>query len=317
MPRTVIRRPWWPLLPLLVYGAEDPAPSKLSFFGSSKEAEPAAPSKLSFFGSASAGDARRQEDGQDSKRAAAAAADAPKRPFFGSSSAKQAREQEEPVLSDLQPDAEQEDEEVPSIFDSVNHPPPGFHRDPAGSTVAAGHHHTCALRQSSAPFGGIAHCWGEDTMGAVSRVPVELTFIQLSSGHFHSCGITLDEKLVCWGGPNPKRFEPPGLYQQVSCGAVHTCGLRKDGQVKCWSFGRRPFLFFTLASYAVVAAMAPYLREKPYAIDARATLNAAQGRGPRHGLHEAAGRQVRAGPGGQRLLLRPAAVGAGRVLGER
>ena len=93
-------------------------------------------------------------------------------------------------------------------------------------------------------------------MGAVSRVPVELTFIQLSSGHFHSCGITLDEKLVCWGGPNPKRFEPPGLYQQVSCGAVHTCGLRKDGQVKCWSFGRRPFLFFTLASYAVVAAMA-------------------------------------------------------------
>ena len=74
MPRTVVRRPWWPLLPLLALGAEDPAPSKLSFFGSSKEAEPAAPSKLSFFGSASAGDARRQEDGQDSKRAAAAAA---------------------------------------------------------------------------------------------------------------------------------------------------------------------------------------------------------------------------------------------------
>ena len=94
MPRTVIRRPWWPLLPLLALGAEDPAPSKLSFFGSAKE--PAAPSKLSFFGSASAGDARRQEDGQDSKRAAAAAADAPKRPFFGSSSAKQAREQKSP-----------------------------------------------------------------------------------------------------------------------------------------------------------------------------------------------------------------------------
>ena len=103
MPRSVVRRPWWPLLPLLALGAEDPAPSKLSFFGSSEKAAEAAPSKLSFFGSASAGDARRQEDGQDSKRAAAAAADAPKRPFFGSSSAKQAREQEEPVLSDLQP----------------------------------------------------------------------------------------------------------------------------------------------------------------------------------------------------------------------
>ena len=153
-------------------------------------------------------------------------------------------------------------------------------------------------------------------MGAVSRVPVELTFIQLSSGHFHSCGITLDEKLVCWGGPNPKRFEPPGLYQQVSCGAVHTCGLRKDGQVKCWFLGRRPFCFFTLASYAVVAAMAPYLREKPYAIDARATLNAAQGRGPRHGLHEAALRKVRAGPGGQRVFLWVAAFRVGGMLGE-
>ena len=68
-------------------------------------------------------------------------------------------------------------------------------------------------------------------MGAVSRVPVELTFIQLSSGHFHSCGITLDEKLVCWGGPNPKRFEPPGLYQQVSCGAVLWVEERWAGQV--------------------------------------------------------------------------------------
>ena len=311
MPRTAVRRPWWPLLPLLALGAEDPAPSKLSFFGSSKEAEPAAPSKLSFFGSASAGDARRQEDGQDSKRAAAAAADAPKRPFFGSSSAKQAREQEEPVLSDLQPEAEQEDEEVPSIFDSVNHPPPGFHRDPAGSTVAAGHHHTCALRQSSAPFGGIAHCWGEDTMGAVSRVPVELTFIQLSSGHFHSCGITLDEKLVCWGGPNPKRFEPPGLYQQVSCGAVHTCGLRKDGQVKCWFCAASVFL----------PSLSPRWRAGggepvPYAIDARATPNAAQGRGPRHGLHEAALWEIRAGPGGQRLFLWVAAFRVGGMLGE-
>ena len=335
MPRSVVRRPWWPLLPLLALGAEDPAPSKLSFFGSSKDAEPAAPSKLSFFGggssakeaaaaepaapskmsffgSASAGDARRQEDGQDSKRAAAAAADAPKRPFFGSSSAKQAREQEEPVLSDLQPEAEQEDEEVPSIFDSVNHPPPGFHRDPAGSTVAAGHHHTCALRQSSAPFGGIAHCWGEDTMGAVSRVPVELTFIQLSSGHFHSCGITLDEKLVCWGGPNPKRFEPPGLYQQVSCGAVHTCGLRKDGQVKCWFLVRRPFFLPSYASRRWRAGGG----ETPYAIDARATLTTAQGRGPRHGLHEAARRKVRAGPGGQRVFLWVAAFRVGGMLGE-
>ena len=103
-------------------------------------------------------------------------------------------------------------------------------------------------------------------MGAVSRVPVELTFIQLSSGHFHSCGITLDEKLVCWGGPNPKRFEPPGLYQQVSCGAVHTCGLRKDGQVKCWSLCGVIFFAFRRRGDGVPAGEkhhTPSTRERP------------------------------------------------------
>ena len=64
---------------------------------------------------------------------------------------------------------------------SFRHPPPGFHRDPAGSTVAAGHHHTCALRASDAAFGGIAHCWGHDVMGGVSRAPPATVFIQLSS----------------------------------------------------------------------------------------------------------------------------------------
>ena len=69
-------------------------------------------------------------------------------------------------------------------------------------------------------FGGIAHCWGADFSGQVSRAPPSTVFIQLSAGHFHSCGVTLEEKLVCWGGEKEFLFEPPGLFQQVSAGHV-------------------------------------------------------------------------------------------------
>lgn len=115
-------------------------------------------------------------------------------------------------------------------------PEPGFHRDPAGSTVAAGHYHTCALRASdNAEFGGIAHCWGFDAMGQVSRAPTDTTFIQLSSGHFHSCGVTLEEKILCWGGVDRKDvYAPAGLFQQVTAGQFHTCGLTRDGEPRCW-----------------------------------------------------------------------------------
>jgi alpha-tubulin suppressor-like RCC1 family protein len=114
-------------------------------------------------------------------------------------------------------------------------PEAGFHRDPAGSTVSAGHFHTCALRASeAAEFGGIAHCWGFDAMGQVSRAPPDVPFIQLSSGHFHSCGVTLEEKILCWGDSRETTLAPVGLFQQVTAGQFHSCGLTRDGAPRCW-----------------------------------------------------------------------------------
>ena len=71
-----------------------------------------------------------------------------------------------------------------------------------------------------------------------SRLPLSTARRARAGGHFHSCGITLREKLVCWGGEKDFPFEPPGLFQQVSAGHVHTCGLRKDGNVACWGEDR-------------------------------------------------------------------------------
>ena len=125
-----------------------------------------------------------------------------------------------------------DDDPHPTV-NSFEAPPAGFHKDPAGSTVSAGHFHTCALRASDGDFGGIAHCWGFDAMGQVSRSP-STPMVQLSSGHFHSCGLTLGEKIFCWGQEKETAHSPEGLFSQVSAGQFHSCGLTKDGDARCW-----------------------------------------------------------------------------------
>ena len=116
----------------------------------------------------------------------------------------------------------------------------GFHLDPDGSTVSAGFSHTCALRyEESAQFGGSLACWGFNGQGQ-TQPPVG-TFIQLSAGHMHSCGVRIDETIACWGSKiNNVHNIPKGLWQQVSAGDFHTCGLQKagagggGGTISCW-----------------------------------------------------------------------------------
>lgn len=122
-----------------------------------------------------------------------------------------------------------------SDLQSADRPPVGFERTPTGSTLSAGHFHTCALRRTpQAYFGGIAHCWGFDGLGQVSGTPTEALFVQLSSGHFHACGVTLEQKVLCWGEERETALCPLGLFRQVSSGQFHTCGLTKDGEARCW-----------------------------------------------------------------------------------
>lgn len=117
--------------------------------------------------------------------------------------------------------------------DSSEWPAAGFQHDPSGASVSAGHFHTCALRSTpSVEFGGIAHCWGQDAFGQVSRAPTT-RFVQLSSGHFHTCGVTLGEAVVCWG-ESREAVSQAGLFQQVSAGQFHSCALTKDGEARCW-----------------------------------------------------------------------------------
>jgi alpha-tubulin suppressor-like RCC1 family protein len=51
----------------------------------------------------------------------------------------------------------------------------------------------------------------------------------------HTCGVTVDGRVVCWGENQfGQTIEPSGPFQQVAAGGLHTCGLRSNGTVTCW-----------------------------------------------------------------------------------
>jgi alpha-tubulin suppressor-like RCC1 family protein len=138
---------------------------------------------------------------------------------------------------------------------SVARPPiSGFQ---VGSTSVGGDH-TCGIKSD-----GTAWCWGKNENGQVDGKPISSspyyaagqppgggTFVQISAGNEHSCGIKTDGSTICWGldangevggkiarSPLYYASGPPpggGTYLQVSAGASHSCGIRNDGSVLCW-----------------------------------------------------------------------------------
>lgn len=73
--------------------------------------------------------------------------------------------------------------------------------------LAAGDAHTCALTGTGAVW-----CWGSNsngqlgrgTIGGSSSTPAQvsgaLTFVSISAGGAHTCGVTADGSIYCWGG---------------------------------------------------------------------------------------------------------------------
>jgi alpha-tubulin suppressor-like RCC1 family protein len=121
--------------------------------------------------------------------------------------------------------------------------------------IAGGYSHRCALMTS----GGVK-CWGANTFGQLGDgttedrpTPVDVIGLPsdiraVSVGDEHSCALTHDGDVLCWGG-NPRGqlgsattvdalapqrvLHLAGPAQAISAGYAHTCAL-VAGSLQCW-----------------------------------------------------------------------------------
>jgi alpha-tubulin suppressor-like RCC1 family protein len=104
---------------------------------------------------------------------------------------------------------------------------------------------TCGLTVA-----GEAYCWGGNFQGQTGNggpeveylTPIAVagghTFVELSAGGAHSCGIDGTGDAYCWGGGEPTDIPtivPGGLnWRSISVLAGHTCGVITSDAAYCW-----------------------------------------------------------------------------------
>ncbi len=133
------------------------------------------------------------------------------------------------------------------------------------SFVAAGSAHVCAIDTY-----GKVYCWGNnwnrgepdlpkygflgvgDTSAESIPYPKAvsqgtLKFKEIAAGDYHTCGLTDDNKVYCWGrndqgqlgiGSTVNNSVPAytslSNVKQITAGHKHTCALKLNGEVYCW-----------------------------------------------------------------------------------
>jgi alpha-tubulin suppressor-like RCC1 family protein len=124
--------------------------------------------------------------------------------------------------------------------------------------VLAGENHSCALTTA-----GAVMCWGNNDYGQLgngtlisSATPVQVTglvsdVIAISIGIIHSCALTGDGGVQCWGDNSEAQLgngsttgsnipvavtDLGGGITAITSGAGHTCALTSGGAVKCWGY---------------------------------------------------------------------------------
>ncbi|MFZ9594486.1 MAG: RCC1 domain-containing protein [Bdellovibrionia bacterium] len=123
-------------------------------------------------------------------------------------------------------------------------------------TVAAGGYHTCGITQA-----GDLKCWGWNSSGQLGNgnpasdeaspfgIDSGTSYIEITAGYAHTCGITGAGVLKCWGlnssgqvgngvvggsSTSPVEIDSGTPYIAVSAGDAHTCGITGAGVLKCW-----------------------------------------------------------------------------------
>ena len=83
--------------------------------------------------------------------------------------------------------------------------------------------------------GGSLHCWGEGKKGQID--PPEGTFKALASGSMHTCAIATDGSISCWGWNTFSQASPPtGTFKSIKSDSRHSCAIAVDDTIACWGY---------------------------------------------------------------------------------
>ena len=144
--------------------------------------------------------------------------------------------------------------------------------------ISVGSDHNCGIS-----IDGAAYCWGTNLYGQLGTddlgvqvprgnsfpVPVSggLTFVSVSAGSRHTCGIADDGRAYCWGvqwgtPSDVPYFDLPSTtvptlmsadieFKQLSAGRSHTCGVTAAGLAYCWGEN-------DVSSLSLLGTVSPY-----------------------------------------------------------
>lgn len=117
--------------------------------------------------------------------------------------------------------------------------------------ISGGGAHTCAMTRASRIY-----CWGKNDRGQLGDgssterlTPVEVERLPrsvsaVSAGHDHTCALTSEGAVFCWGNTRGGPSSVPVAVRQVPGGVVaiqaglgRTCAVTRTGRAYCWGNG--------------------------------------------------------------------------------